>query len=110
MQDDRPDAFEVLRKVLGWELTASRWDDVDGLVAALQDAFDSGDPEAFREATVELEYCGPVRAASAENPPPAPPGDRIRERVNHLIHALAAQRRKPGPSTSPARGDADPAG
>jgi hypothetical protein len=105
--DDLQDALEVLQSARYWHLPAARWVEVERPVDALTRAFAADDDKAFRRATTELELLGPVRAASAADPPREPAGERIRERIVELIHTLAIPRpiAEPVPDDGP-----DPAG
>ena len=106
---DLEDASGVLRDVLLWRLTPRGWDDVDGHVTAMTQALASGDDDGFWRAAAELELAGPVRAASAEDPPLEPPGPKIRERISQLIFVLGAPRSELDDQRG-AESDADVAG
>lgn len=93
------DALDVLRNALEWQLPAHRWADVDRAVQAMVKALAQGDETAFLQAEGELELAGPVRAVSAENPPPEPVSMPIRERINELVHTLDGKRVPAGQSS-----------
>jgi hypothetical protein len=88
----RDDALSVLRDVREWCLPPARWAEVADVVDGLGTSLDLADPEqlaALNEATITLELAGPLRITKIDKSAvPAP--DRVRERVNQLIHELAA--------------------
>jgi CATRA-associated small protein len=104
MHDDRQRALEVLDDVLRWHLPPARWDDVEPAVQAVAQAVEDGDAAALRRAVDELALHGPVRGFSADAPPRPSARERVRERVNKLIHTLGGTRPPTGPVTrDPAR-------
>jgi hypothetical protein len=90
--DDRQDALDVLDDALFWQLPPGRWVEIERVVRALDQALTNEDDASFRRATADLELLGPVRAASAENPPsgpsPEPARGLVRERINELVRSL----------------------
>lgn len=106
-RDDLQDALDVLRHAGGWQLPPGRWVEVERQLHALRLALANSDGGAFRRATAELELLGPVRAASAQNPPREPAGERVRERIAELIHTLTPARPIPEPGSDDGL---DPAG
>lgn len=92
---DRQEALDVLDDALQWELAPHRWVEIEQLVAVLAQALTAGDDVTFRQAVYDLELLGPVRAASADNPPSERAGGRVRERINELIRTIA----RPDPRT-----------
>ena len=103
--DDRQDALDVLGDALRWQLPSSRWSEIERVVQALAEALADDDYPAIRQAVAELELLGPVRAASAANPPSGPSRqparDPVRERINELVRSLT----RPPQAPLPARGD-----
>jgi hypothetical protein len=91
------DALAVLRELLRWELAPARWEEVGNTVEILAAAAEAGDVAAVEQATVNLEMSGPVRITRIGSTPRVPPPPRVRERVNHLIHALTAPADVPPP-------------
>ena len=86
----RDDALAVLRDVLEWSLTPAGWRDVEEAIGGLESGLDPAGPDqlfAFSQATVRLELAAPARITRIDRPAILAP-DRIRERVNHLIHEL----------------------
>jgi hypothetical protein len=106
---DLEDPSGVLRDVLLWRLAPRGWDEVDIHVTAMAQALAGGDDDGFQRAAAELELAGPVRVASAEDPPSEPPGPRVRERISRLIFVLGAARPEPDDQRD-AEPDADVAG
>ncbi len=98
--DDRQDALDVLGDALHWQLTDSRWRQVDDAVRAMAAALARDDVEAFRRAVADLELAGPVRAVGAEQPAEDPVKEPVLERMNEVVHTLT------GPA-KPARPQSD---
>jgi hypothetical protein len=98
----RDDALSVLRDVLEWSLAPVLWEDVGEVLDGLGERLDLAAPEqvaALREATISLELAASARVTRVDKDAvPAP--DRIRDRVNELIHELA----RPGPASDGASG------
>jgi hypothetical protein len=84
----RADLLDVLDDVTQWRLASQRWQQVYDLLGAITDALASGDIDALRVATGELELAGPVRITRIGATPADPPPDDVQERVNHLKHSL----------------------
>jgi CATRA-Associated Small Protein len=78
----------VLRHILRWELTEVRWDQLIETIDIAIAAEAADDIDALREATIRLEVSGPVRVTRIGASPQVPPPPPVRDRVNHLIHAL----------------------
>jgi hypothetical protein len=95
---DRADALVSLRLALGWRMTRQRWDGVQRIIDAMSAALVGGDVEGFRSATAGMLLAGPKRITRIGDTPTEPP-DKIRERVNELIHVLveapASERERP---------------
>jgi hypothetical protein len=71
-------------------LRPTRWEDVEGILAMLGDRLNLADPKqltTLHQATVTLELAGPVRITIVDKAAVSVP-DKVRERVNHLIHEL----------------------
>jgi hypothetical protein len=102
--DDRQarETVAVLQQVANWELAASRWDRVSGVLDAMQAALGSEDAEALAAAVIDLELAGPVRIVRIGSKQPSAPPPLIRERVNELIHGLTASVRD-DPAAEPGR-------
>jgi hypothetical protein len=88
LDQDRQDALDVLDDTLLWELSPGRWSEIEQVVARMTRALAEGDDVSFQEDVYHLELLGPVRAASAGNPPPERAGARVRERINELVRSL----------------------
>jgi CATRA-associated small protein len=58
---------------------------------ALRDAVATGDGEAVRRAVADLELAGPVRATRIGAAPLVPVPESVRDRANHLVHALTTE-------------------
>ena len=95
----------VLQEVLRWRLNVDGWAEIsailDNLKAALRRA-DSDRLAALAEASVALELSAPERLTEIDKLT-APVPDRVRERVNVLIHELTPSA---GPGTDEASGAA----
>jgi len=95
----RDDAQDVLRDMLEWSLVPARWADVEDALDVLDAKLDLTGPEqlaAFSDATTTLELSAPVRISRVDKLA-VPVPDKIRERVNHLIHELG----QPGDGDDP---------
>lgn len=84
----RADALELLDALAGWRLAPARWDRVAEVLAAAAEAAAGGDAAALDAAVGELELAGPVRITRIGATPTLPPPPAVRERANHLVHAL----------------------
>jgi hypothetical protein len=86
----RDDALTVLADLLGWCVTPARWEEVEQVIESLGGGLDLADPDqlaALSQATFTLELAAPTRITRIDKyAVPAP--DRVRERINHLIHEL----------------------
>jgi hypothetical protein len=76
---------------LRWELTEVRWNQLTETIDIAIAAHASGDMDALQDATIQLEVAGPVRITRIGATPQVPPPPPVRERVNHLIHALGEE-------------------
>jgi hypothetical protein len=110
--DLRDAALVVLRDATLWRLPVARWDLLAGLLASAAAAHRAGDAEAFDQATARLEAAGPERITKIGAPPgqplPEPAPAPVRERLNHLIHALSGPTATPGPSAESPYGASAP--
>ncbi|WP_329108014.1 hypothetical protein OG792_05700 [Micromonospora sp. NBC_01699] len=97
-RDDAPSGFgdtalvtEMVR-TLGdtrkWTLTADQWQEVDQLLVVIENAVAARDTETLRRAGADLELAESVRITRIGSVPRVPPPERVRERVNRLIHSL----------------------
>lgn len=94
MEDDaREDALDVLQDALVWRLTGGRWRAVEQALEAIAGALAAGDSTVFRAAVCDLELAGPVRAVRVEDASTLPAPQRVRERINELVHTLDGSRR-----------------
>ncbi len=108
--DEHQYAMDVLGDALCWQLPPGRWDAVGAVVDTMAEALTRGADTPFRQSVTDLELLGPVRGFSAQNPPREPAVDRVRERINELLHTLGQARpaREPGPDER-AADEPDPA-
>lgn len=82
-------AREVLSDALEWKLTDSRWNSADKILGRMILALDTDDVAAFRRAEIDFEEASPNRVVPMKGgPPEIPAPERIRLRINHLIHRL----------------------
>lgn len=85
----RRDALSVLRDVLGWRLSAARWEGIAGSVEALAASLELSDLAAAEGMVIQLELAGPVRVTRIGALPTQPPPAKVRERISQLIHRLS---------------------
>jgi hypothetical protein len=83
------DALNVLRDLPDWRLVPERWDRVEDILQAMEEAFAAGDGAGLRAATADLELHGPVRLRGIGTKPASEPSQPVRDRQNRLVHALA---------------------
>jgi hypothetical protein len=89
--DDVATALSILRDVLAWSLSLSRWTEVDRSMTALAATLEAADGGALRHEMAVLEFLGPVRgpAALIEDARVATPvPDPVRERILKVIRTL----------------------
>ncbi|WP_454337548.1 CATRA system-associated protein [Streptomyces glaucescens] len=80
---------KLLVEVMNWSLPPGGWLGVDGEIAVLQSALESGDRETADVAALRLSHMAPLRVGRlGEEPLPPPPPTR--ERLNRMVHALNA--------------------
>jgi hypothetical protein len=80
------EAVTLLRDALGWELSRAGWAEVDQAVRKLASSLDVDKDLAF------LELAAPTRIRTKVGDQPVTPvSEELRERVNELIHRLAAE-------------------
>jgi hypothetical protein len=87
----RDDALNVLRDMLKWSMTPARWAEVEEILDGLGGVPDLADPDQvarLSSTTITLELAAPVRITKVDRSA-VPASDKIRERVNHLVHELA---------------------
>ncbi|WP_329179207.1 CATRA system-associated protein [Streptomyces sp. NBC_01477] len=94
----RADALELLGVLADWRLAPARWDRVAEVLAAAAEAAAGRDAEALDAAVGELELAGPVRITRIGGTPTEPPPPAVRERANHLVHALGGAPAGPRPA------------
>ena len=82
------DALGVLADVTSWRLTDGRWSTVTTLLAALVDAVENGDVDAFRAATIQLELSSPTRITRIGAEPAVPPPAPVLEIADSVVHRL----------------------
>jgi hypothetical protein len=103
---DRASALTSLRLALLWSMARERWDDVGHLVESMSTALAGGDAAAFRRAAGDLLVAGPKRVTGVGDTPTEPVPEKIRERLNELIHTLDTpsgdERRRPDDGRAPA--------
>lgn len=109
---------EETRELLGdvadfWQLSAAEWVEVEAILDAMSAAIAGRDAEGFRTAVANLEDFDPLRTSIPLGSDMSGAGERIRERLNELVHQLGpgdagggdARREEP----DPAGDDVDPA-
>lgn len=80
----------TLRMAPRWRLPRQQWDDLAGLLSLLEAALDAGDSTTFGRAVDDLIVLAPTRNVSnVDGPVVAPPPEKIRERLNTLVHTLS---------------------
>jgi hypothetical protein len=101
MAQVRDDALNVLRDMRKWSMTPDRWAEVETILDGLGGVPSLADPVGrarLSSATITLERIAPRRITEVDKSAvPAP--DKIRERVNQLVHELA----RPVPAADPAK-------
>jgi hypothetical protein len=95
--DPRSEAIDVLTDALGWSLTEARWERVERMLDALAAAIEADDSDALWDATGDLEMAGPLMIATrlGQVTPGQPPPERVRDRLNQLVHALSSEASPP---------------
>lgn len=84
---DVADSLQVLRGIVGRELPADQWDEVDQSVTLLTTALTAGDGDTVRHATGLLELLSPERGPTTlARVMPAPSG--VRARVRRAVEIL----------------------
>lgn len=94
-EETRAEALDVLTDLLGWQMAAEGWEIVELLVESMALALAAGDPAKVRAATINLELVGPVRVPRIGADGKTPPPERVRDRVNRLVHAHGEDKAKP---------------
>lgn len=92
--ETKDNAVEVLGDLLQWHMTTNRWDLMSSAIDDLSEALGGRTAPAVREALIEIELLGPVRARRIGEEPRTPAPAVLRDRVNRLVHSL-------GPETNP---------
>jgi hypothetical protein len=101
------DLLDVLNDVPQWTLAPNRWERVAHILETIVAAVAAADLAALLNAITELELAGPVRVGpriGAREVVSVP--EPIKDRVNHLVHALRAgndrpRNGQPDPSNAP---------
>ncbi|MFB7943902.1 CATRA system-associated protein [Kitasatospora phosalacinea] len=97
----RRDALDLLGELPAWQLPAAGWQRVATALAAAAEAAAATDAEALDAALADLELAGPVRITRLGSTPVLPPPPPVRERTNHLVHALGGDPPQPSPQPYP---------
>lgn len=84
----RTEALEILQDVLIWRTRPDAWKEISRIVEAMAEAVSSDDPDALAARTGDLELSSPLRVIRIGDTDGDPAPEHLRERVNHLIHAL----------------------
>lgn len=82
------DALDLLGDIAEWELSASRWEQIDPLLDRLEVAIGADDPTALDGTVAELELLGPTRVTRIGTTPTVPAPPSVRTRTERLVHAL----------------------
>jgi hypothetical protein len=80
--------LDVLSDLVVWELAPAKWTRVGLILDHIVSALASTDLPALREATVELELASPVRMHRIGATDVIPVPESVRDRANHLVHAI----------------------
>ena len=85
----RDEALSALRDALWWNLPASRWEQLQNIVADMAAAVAAASVDAPWQTTGRLAACGPLRVVTRlGDAPQLPAPQAARERITELIHAL----------------------
>lgn len=84
------DALEMLADLAGWTLAPARWDEVDRILARIDRVLVAGDAQSLRDALIDLELAGPVKATRIGAEDLRPASDETLYRRTQLIYALGA--------------------
>jgi hypothetical protein len=85
----RDEALAALSDALMWNLSAPRWEQVQGAIADVAAALSAGSLAALWESTGRLELCGPLRVSTRLGDTPVLPAPKaVREQITELIDAL----------------------
>lgn len=85
-------AIRVVEYTMKLELSAPKWQRVEGTIEAAIEAAAAGDLEKLRRAMDDLALASPVRVIRPDGSQPTRADARIYERANVLIHYLEAMR------------------
>ncbi|MEU6021934.1 CATRA system-associated protein [Micromonospora sp. NPDC047134] len=105
------DALHVLQDIVLWELIPERWEHIGSLLSRLSATLDTGEVDQAREALIELELSGPVRANRIGQTETKGIPEPLLERRNTLVHRLTAEqdrqsgKQQDGSRTEAGRGD-----
>jgi hypothetical protein len=86
--DVRAEALDAVSGVLKLDLAGPRWEAVEQVAAAMEDALAAGDLRSVRSAAETLAFPGPVRTTSLGSTPVVPPPPAVRDLLNRLVHIL----------------------
>jgi hypothetical protein len=94
----RSDAHAMLNEVARWRVSPDKWEYVAKLVDALAVGVSGNDADAVRNAVDDLDLVSPLRIPGISKSAKDLPPEKLRERVNRLIHTLDS----PAGTTPPA--------
>ena len=81
----------MLAEVAQWHASPDEWEYVAKLVDALALAVSGNDADAVRAAVEELDLASPMRIPVISKSSKDLPPEKLRERVNRLVHTLDAR-------------------
>jgi hypothetical protein len=85
----RDEALAALSDALLWNLSASRWEQVQDAITDVTAALSAASLAALWESTGRLELCGPLRVSTRLGDMPVLPAPKaVREQITELIDAL----------------------
>ncbi|MFI9503368.1 CATRA system-associated protein [Nocardia sp. NPDC052566] len=94
-EETKDNAIEVLDDLLKWHMISTRWDQVASAIDDLNQALGGRAAPAVREALIEIELLGPVRARRIGEEPRTPAPPVVRDRVNMMVHLLGPDSASP---------------
>ncbi len=98
-------AIRVVEYTMKLELSAPKWERVEGTIEAAIEAAAAGDLERLRWAMDDLALASPVRVIRPDGSQATRADARIYERANVLIHYLEAMRPPADQAAGEARGE-----
>jgi len=81
----------MLTEVAEWRASVAEWEYIAKLVDALALAVSGNNADAVRNAVGELDLASPMRIPAISKSSKDLPPEKLRERVNHLIHTLGSR-------------------